>query len=153
MEQEERHRRDMESAQDLVPVDRQVEIYKTFVETITAAESRRQQVSAMYISIIAAIVTVASAVTSAASISLAGIIIALSVTWFMSIQYFRKLAKAKFEVVKRIENDLPIAPFALEWKEFKQNGKFVGLTHVEMVLPTISGLGGLVYVLCCVLGR
>lgn len=151
MEQEKRHQRNLGSLQDVTSIDHRIEIYRIFVETVTAAENRRQQVSAIYIGVIAAIVTIASAVGNAAWTILAGTIVAVSATWFMSIWYFRKLAKAKFDVIGKMESDLPIAPFAQEWKMFKQEGKFIGLTHMEMVFPTISGIGGLVYLLWWIL--
>ncbi len=73
---------------------------------------------------------------------------AVAIVWFLSIRYFRKLAEAKFFVIRQIEKDLPIAAFELEWSKFKEEGKWrVSLTHLEMSIPLMVSLLSAGYIL------
>ncbi len=130
-----------------------LELYKTFVETITANEHRRQSLSAVYTSLIAsALALVASdAEFDLAWISLGVFVVAL--VWFLSVRYFRRLAAAKFEVVKKMEREFCIQPFALEWLYFKHKAPKekgdgpekrkwarVTLTHYDQAVPLLAML-------------
>ena len=132
---------------DVTVTDKHIDIYRIFVQTITAAESRRQQVSAMYMSVIAVIGTAAATFKNSTPMLLAAIIIIFSTAWLVSICYFRRLAKAKFHVIKKIESDLVIASFKIERDHYERSGKRIELTQIEMAFPIIAIVGGMTYCL------
>jgi hypothetical protein len=49
--------------------------------------------------------------------ALAGV--TLSLTWWLLIRYYRRLNKAKFEVIHDIETRLPEQPFTAEWASLR----------------------------------
>ena len=78
------------------------------------------------------------------------IILIIALTWFAAIKSFRRLAKAKFAVVKELEKDFHLPPFQREDIYFKASrSRFIWRTGVfEMVPPILAifGSGGyLVY--------
>ncbi len=132
----------------MADLDRKLEIYKVLVSTITANENRRQQASVVYLGMIAAIVTAVGVVRyNMQLIYPASLIFLISMVWFLTIRYFRRLAKAKFAVVSEIEKDLPVAAFEMEWKMLSEEKKnSIDLTHLEMFLPLFIALGCVVYI-------
>ena len=139
----------------MTDLDRKLEIYKVYISTITANENRRQQASVVYLGMVAAIVTAVGVVSNKMPLIYpASLIFLISMIWFLTIRYFRKLAKAKFLVVSEIEKDLPIAPFEMEW-EILSAGKDnrISLTHLEMFLPLFIALGCATYIIFRVVSR
>ena len=132
----------------MADLDRKLEIYKVLISTITANENRRQQASVVYLGMIAAIVTAVGVVRyNMQLIYPASLIFLISMVWFLTIRYFRRLAKAKFAVVSEIEKDLPVAAFEMEWKMLSEEKKnSIDLTHLEMFLPLFIALGCVVYI-------
>lgn len=123
-----------------------LELYKTYVVTITANEQRRQQLSAFYLSLVAAGVAALGAIKNLDPLYIVGPAFVISLIWYMSIKYFRALAKAKFKVVAEMENRFPVQPFALEWKFYKDDNKTEdakertvrpGLSHLDMAVPFV----------------
>ena len=131
----------------MTDLDRKLEIYKVFVTTITANENRRQQTSTVYLGMVAAVVTAAGVVRDIPLIYPALVILSISVIWFFTIRYFRRLAKAKFAVVSKIEEGLPIAAFEMEWQILSagKNNR-IGLTHLEMFVPSLIAASCAVYI-------
>ena len=93
---------------------------------------------------IAAVATLAGSVAGVKLIYPVAVTLAITTVWWLSVKYFRKLARAKFSVIAELEKDLPIAVFALEWKAFKgDRSRGLSLTHLEMALPiTTAALCG-----------
>lgn len=83
-------------------------------------------------------------------ILLVGII--LSITWWLMIDYYRGLNKAKYRVIAEIESDLPFNPIEKEWSMFKsENNKMLEGTIIEKVIPAtffILFLSTLIYTVC-----
>lgn len=121
------------------PTSQDIAIYDTFVSTITAAESKRQQASSIYVALISTGYTLIGTVDDVGTIYILIPIIFISLIWWRTIVYFRNLAKAKFSVIETMEMEWQIKPFTDEnekTKEMNQNNKFsIGLTHLEMVAP------------------
>ncbi|MEU4578690.1 hypothetical protein [Nonomuraea sp. NPDC023979] len=53
------------------------------------------------------------------AVALAGI--ALSATWWLQLKSYRDLNRAKFEVINKIEEQLPIKLFSDEWATLKRD--------------------------------
>lgn len=125
-----------------------IEIYRTFVATITAAESRRQRASTAYLGMVAAIATVSIAVPGLSMIWPAMVILVVSLTWFATVACFRHLAKAKFAVIEEIESGMEIPAFRNEWRHFKRQSNFFtrSLTYLEMIIPVMIALISGVYI-------
>ena len=135
------------------------EIYAVYVQTIRANEQRRQTLSAVYVSLLAAIAALLASDLVFDAIWAAIAPLAISILWFLSVSYFRKLASAKFAVVNRIEANFDVKPFELEWQIFKgsvnEQGEAVEvkkrlfpytLTHFDMATPIAIGLVSFGYI-------
>lgn len=123
------------------PTSQEIAIYGTFVSTITAAENRRLQASSIYGALITAGYTLIGIVDDVGIIYILFPIIFISLIWWQTIKYFRKLAKAKFSVIGTMEKDWSIKPFTDEHEETKiieqkQMCNF-NLTHLEMMTPIL----------------
>ena len=64
VEEKKGHRRDMEALLRMTDPEFKLELYKSYVATITATESRRQQASTVYLGMIAAVATFASSISN-----------------------------------------------------------------------------------------
>lgn len=123
------------------------EVYATFVATISAAESRRQRASTVYLGMVAATMTIGAALPDVPRIVPATIILIIALTWLATIMSFRRLAKAKFAVVKELEKDFHLPPFQREDVYFKASRSRFNwrLGNFEMVPPILAALGSAAY--------
>lgn len=128
------------------------ELYTVFVNALIATEQRRQQASTVYLSIISAGAAILGVSNKIDPIFVVIAIVATCLIWFTSLVYFRSLSKTKFKVISKMESKWKIKPFALEWKYFKKERKKniftrIDLTYLEMLVPLLIGLTGLVYLI------
>lgn len=128
-------------------LDFKIEVYKIFVSTITANESRRQRALTVYLGMTAAVATVTSSINDIELIVPAIVVWVISAIWWLSVKYFRNLAQAKFKVIAELEKDFPIAPFKIEWEKFKRRRNLISLTHLEMVVPTLVFILATIYII------
>ena len=77
---------------------------------------------------------VGSALIGSVGVAIIGITIAF--LWRKTIIYYRALNEAKFDVILKIEEILPISIFGNEWAEFEKK-KVPTTTKTEMKLPLI----------------
>ncbi len=66
--------------------------------------------------------------------------IALSGVWYFNIRSYRTLNSAKFDIINRIENQLPFAGYSEEWEILRPpSGRrpYLQLTRVEQFVPAI----------------
>ena len=131
-------------------MNERLEIYKIFVETITANEGRRQQAATAYLGIMAALFTAAWSIPDLPRLIPAIAVLVISITWFATVQYFLHLAQAKFAVIQEIEKEFSLPAFKLEWDYFnKHNGNgFLRLTRIEQVVPALAAIICAGYILC-----
>jgi signal transduction histidine kinase len=133
-----------------------LDLYSIYVTTIISNETRRQQASAIYLSLISAGLALIGSIKSINIYYVIFPAIAISVIWLLTIIYFRALAQAKFKVIGEIEKDWEIKPFNFEWKYFKsqKRGAFfrVSLTYLEMSIPIITFICSIAYILFDVIG-
>lgn len=129
----------------------EIELYSIFVDTITAAEQRRQQISSIYYSLLIAVFAFLGSDIKISSIYLTLPLSLISLIFFAKIQYFRNLATAKFAVIETLEKDWDVKPFEIEWNEFKNTRKFkfsgflTGLEALTPLLVAIVAFGYSVY--------
>ena len=78
---------------------------------------------------------------------LAGLGLVISIVWFLTVRYFRRLADAKFDVIKKMEASLPVSPFELEHNAYKaKRGFHIRLTYLEMIPPLFFAVLCLLYI-------
>ena len=129
-------------------MNERLDIYKTFVVTITANEGRRQRASTAYLDMCAVVVTVVAAVPNLPKIVPALAVFIIALTWLATVSYFRKLAQAKFAVIEEIEKELVVPAFVREWQHFngKRRYRFFDLTHLEMMAPSFIAIASFSYI-------
>jgi len=124
-----------------------IELYKIMVDTITANEKRRQQVNSVNISLLVAGMAALGGIKGLDPIYVALPAFPLAAIWLLSILYFRRLAKAKWDVVHDIESNFEHQPFYKEWRKLKEQSNYIsfGLTHLEMFVPFAICLSSTLY--------
>lgn len=125
-----------------------IELYKIMIDTITANEQRRQQMTSVNISLLVAGAAALGGIEKLDPIYISLPALPLAMIWYLSIQYFRRLAKAKWAVVHEIEKEFEYQPFYDEWRKTKEEPNHLpfGLTHLEMVVPAIIFSVSLIYI-------
>jgi hypothetical protein len=58
----------------------------------------------------------------------------VSVAWASLLTSYRKLNRAKFEVIKQLEADLPIPPFMREQEAYRRDRRW-SLSSIETLIP------------------
>ncbi len=141
-----------------------IEIYKLAVEMSDRVSSRRLTANGFFLSINTLLVSLLGFMYEKLAddkravllfISAVGVVLAL--TWFFSIRSYKRLNRAKFTVINKIEKDLPYQYFTDEWETLKQqtsdesNGKlkqlrqrwlkfkdrYTELTNIEAIVPLV----------------
>jgi hypothetical protein len=110
--------------------DTLLELYKTAVEMADRVSSRRAGANTFFLTLNTALATVVGIVSSARKspphgsapsfdafglvlTAIAGIVIAI--VWRALLAYYRRLNAAKFDVINKLERQLPAQPYADEW--------------------------------------
>ncbi len=132
--------------------DHLLEQYKLYVELTDRVSQRREQSNRFYVTLVAAI---AALLILAARLEvtegvwpviflISGLFgIALSIVWFVNLNSYRQLNRAKFDIINKMEKQLPAAPYADEWELLRPKdgpANYFQLTRVERFVPVIFGL-------------
>ena len=133
--------------------DHFLEQYKLYVEMTDRVSQRREQANRFYVSLIAAIVAllvvlarfdVDQAVWPTIFL-ISGVFGAvLSAIWFVNIRSYRQLNAAKYEVINKMEEQLPVAGYCDEWDMLRSRNRVVGplgLSGIEQFVPIVFFLG------------
>jgi|SRR3989344_824518 len=131
------------------------EQYKLYIESVEKTSDRRQQANNYFITINTALISFMGLSFQIpffenntwirALLSLTGIVIC-AVFWFL-IRSYKQLNTGKFEVIHKIEENLPLALYKYEWEVLgkgKDNRKYYPFSHIELLMPFVFGL---IYVL------
>lgn len=116
-------------------------VFDTYVNTITAAETRRQRYLSLFFAYCGASLAVLGSDIDIAPLWLVAPLAIISWVTFSKIRFLKKIAQAKFLVIEKLEKDLGISPFRDEWKHFNDSISFrlpFGLSDLEMIVPFIS---------------
>ncbi len=125
--------------------------YEIMVGTTQNVTTWRQTANTFYLTINTALLSLilytAQTSITGEKIILSAIGIILAVLWFYSIDYYKKLNKAKFDVIWLMEEKLPMQMFKLEYKGDKEKdkvegyrGRVKGITVIEKYLPVVFGV-------------
>ena len=127
------------------------ETYAIYVQSIIATEQRRQSISATYLSLMGAGFAAIGAIRSIDPAFLVIPLTVVSLVWLSSLVYLGRLAKSKFHVIERMEQDWVIKPFGDEWHYFKASKTSFAtrwiskLTFIEMIIPALALVTGTTY--------
>jgi len=130
-----------------------LEIYKLYLDMMDKIGARRQTANSFFLTINSAIIALlgyelfgnaSGAILTLKTlpsyefywiISLLGMVIC--VAWFKVLHLYRNLLRAKFNVIQRIEQKLPLAPYEAEWEALGGDKLYQPLTHSEMLVPWV----------------
>lgn len=136
---------------DQTPSEAQVlELYRLAVEMADRVSARRSAANTYFVSLQTATLAVLGLLTGRSVQPSSGVLIAVclagactSVTWFLLLRSYRDLNRAKFEVITKMEEHLPVRVFGNEWVSLKQDPvkrwrpRYAELGSVERVVPWI----------------
>ena len=129
--------------------DHFLEQYKLYVEMVDRVSQRREQSNRFYVSLVAAMVAllvilarfdVADGVWPVMFLISGLFGAALSVIWFVNIKSYRQLNAAKYEIINKMEEQLPVAGYRDEWHLLLSRNRLVGslgLSGIEQFVPVI----------------
>jgi hypothetical protein len=138
-----------------------MELYKFYAGTADAVSTRRQSANVFFLTLNTALIALIGysfRSNTVENIFLWLLILAVIVglilcyQWYRTIKSHQQLNDGKFEVINLIEEKLPFAPYAAEWKalgEGKDPKKYKKITNIEMNIPWVFAL--LHFILLCIL--
>lgn len=127
-----------------------LELYKTAVEMADRVSARRAGANSFFVTLNTALVAVVGIVSAARKppphgnlpsfdafglcvAAAAGVILAM--VWWALLRYYRRLSKAKWDVINRLEKRLPASPFTDEWTELHPEEPPRGMQSAGMGRP------------------
>ncbi len=129
-----------------------LDLYKLAVEMADRVSARRTTANGFFLTLHAAVITAvgfARPTEAAAGHGFAAVItaiagIALCVAWWLLLRSYRDLNRAKFDVINKLEKQLPVAIFADEWAALKREepvrwwrGAYTEQGFVERTIPVV----------------
>ena len=128
-----------------------LEQYKIYVEMADRVSQRRDQSNRFYVTIVSALAAIVVVIArfgvpeNGALLEVAFFVVglfgvALSGVWYFNIRSYRTLNSAKFDIINRIEKQLPFAGYSEEWEILRPpSGRrpYLQLTRVEQFVPLI----------------
>ncbi len=112
-----------------------LEQWKTCVEMANCNSEKRNTMNTLYITINSALIAVISFAWENKSIFLSIVGIFVCLLWLGALKSYKQLSVVKYDIIQKIENKLPLAPFSHEWDKVGDTYKYVGQTKIERVLP------------------
>ena len=113
--------------------------WQTCVEMANSISQRRDSMNNIFVTINLAIVTSLTLLTSANYIFIPLIGIVYCFVWVKSIENYKRLNKAKFDVILELEKELPKSPMKDEWDKLSCDKKYSECTKMESLLPIAFG--------------
>ena len=123
-----------------------MEQYRIYIDSAEKISDRRQKNNDFFLTVNTALLALLgiSSKTNNISVpmiiivSLAGIVICYS--WYRLIVSYKNINTGKFKVVHKIEKQLPVSLYDVEWKELgegKNKKLYLPFTHIELKIPWI----------------
>lgn len=132
-----------------------IEQYKLYVEMADRVSSRRMLANSFFVGIHTALIAtfVVLLQTKILTPTIFGIApfisflllyaLLLCALWWRIVESYRQLNSGKFQVIHKIEQFLPLAPYDVEWKilgEGRYRKKYRPITHIETWIPLCFSL-------------
>jgi hypothetical protein len=127
--------------------DHYLEIYRLYVEMADRISSRRRNTNSYFLAVNTAVIAVVAylqmGVTSTNGnwywlIGSAGM--AVCYMWYRLVRSYKDLNSGKFKVIRKIEQNLPIAPYDAEWEclgRGEDKNLYLPFTRIEKFVPWI----------------
>ncbi|MCK5211418.1 hypothetical protein KAJ89_01830 [Candidatus Parcubacteria bacterium] len=123
-----------------------MEQYRIYIDSAERISDRRQKNNDFFLTVNTALLALLGISSKANNISIpmiiivsfAGIIICYS--WYRLVMSYKNINTGKFKVVHKIEKQLPVSLYDVEWKELgegKNKKLYLPFTHVELKIPWI----------------
>ncbi|WP_418739003.1 RipA family octameric membrane protein [Ellagibacter isourolithinifaciens] len=109
--------------------------WQTCVESANVVSQRRDVINGLFVTLNLAIVTTVAALWDARAFALLAVGAAICASWLLYITSFKKLNKAKFDIINEVETQLPTQPFKDEWGVLTKDKRYVKGSTIEKVLP------------------
>lgn len=111
--------------------------WKTCVEMADSVSKRRDTMNNIFVTLNLAIIASVLTKWDVKSILMLITGCSISIIWIILIKNYKILNREKFEVINKIEKQLPMKPFNNEWKKLKENKSYYDSTKLEVLLPMI----------------
>lgn len=111
--------------------------WQTCVEMANSVSQRRDSMNNIFITLNLALTTAVSFKFTIKSILILVVGILLCLLWILFIKNYKQLNSAKFEVINRLELQLPARPFNNEWETLQKSKKYKDATFLENAIPII----------------
>lgn len=109
--------------------------WQTCVSSADTVSQRRDVINGIFVTLCLAVVTSVIALWSLKAIPLLLIGAVICVAWLCYLWSLKHLNSAKFSVIQALEESLPKQPFADEWRELKEEKRYLKGTTIERILP------------------
>lgn len=128
--------------------------YKIMVNSSIKVSEWRQNANKFYLTLNTTIASLMGALHAIGYPNLIYILpvfgIVISLIWYLHLEEFKKLNKAKFKVINRLEKKLPSKPFDDEW-QYLAKAKYKEITNLEKYIPIIFLLIFIIYLLIIII--
>lgn len=137
-----------------------IEQYKLLIAQSDKLTERRIKINQFFLSVISGILLISgfliehNQITESAQfifgVTLSGLGIFCSLIWILNLISIKNINAAKFTVIFKIEENLPIKAYLEEWRALKNKSCFhkqLELTRVELIIPILFGVLFLLYLL------
>lgn len=112
-----------------------LEQWKTCVSMADSVSKRRDTVNKLFVTFNSALLVLMFQ-NKTNTVLLIGLGILICLIWYCSINNYRILNSAKFEVILKLEESFQIKPFSDEWECAKKNN-YKRITKIEQLLPIV----------------
>jgi hypothetical protein len=72
---------------------------------------------------------------------LCGTMLIINFIWWNAITHYARLVTIKFQVIKKLEDQLPFQPTQEEWALFAKGKRDKGSSHIEKFVPLLFAIG------------
>lgn len=111
--------------------------WQTCVEMANSISQRRDSMNNLMVTVNLALIAAVSITWDIKSFMMCVAGIASSIVWILFIRYFKRLNKAKYDVIISLEKKLPEKPFSDEWEKVKSYKSHKDGTWLETIMPIV----------------
>lgn len=113
-----------------------IEQWKTCVDMANKNSEKRNSANALFVTINSGLIAAISVVGNTRTFMLAFVGVFICWEWKKLLRSYAELNCVKYEIINKIEEDLPYKPFSDEWAMLQERG-YVGLCSVEGMIPWV----------------
>lgn len=111
--------------------------WQTCVEMANAVSERRDTMNNLFVSLNLAVFAAISFLWTGETVVLCIAGCSSCAVWLLFIRYFRQLNSAKYEIIGKIEEQLPVKAFSDEWAILHNKKRYFEGTQLDKILPWV----------------